>query len=497
MAFNKATHPSLLQALQMLHPGVVIPSAHQLSTTLLNMCYRDFKVKMVHKITGKKCTLYTDGWAGVNGKSVINYVLECEGETYFLESVYTGSTSHDALFLAADVKRVIESAKFTTIVAVVTDNTAANQLMWSTLQREYPEMFFHGCIVHVIHLIVKDMVSKLKWLKDLEGDCRKMVKFFKKHHLLWAELRRLQRLEEKSALVLPADTRWGTIEQCFASVLQSESILLSLVSQREFLKAKSKEQKANRRMAHDVITAPDFVPRLKRAIALLSVLSAAQKVFERSSRPISDVYRMFIELPQKYREMRMPIGELDIISGILNERFDFVYGDAHGVSYLLDPRYGGEGMDDDTREKVVEFTANWHGPELEDDASAEVLRYQAFIQKPTRELRLVKDGRVTVQEFWGGLRGFPLLRQVATRVFASGCSSAAAERNFSTHKFVHSAVRNRLKEGSVEKLVFIFFNAKNMDTDEIRHSTTLKILLSSAPKTRTIIRIARLSAIRQ
>ncbi|KAE8894866.1 hypothetical protein PF003_g21103 [Phytophthora fragariae] len=224
-----------------------------------------------------------------------------------------------------------------------------------------------------------------------------MVKFFKKHQLLWAELRRLQRLEEKNALVLPADTRWGTIEQCFASVLQSESILVSLVSQREFLKANSKEKKAKRSMTHNVITAPDFVPRLKRAIALLSVLSAAQKGYERSSRPISDVYRMFIELPQKYRDMRMPIGELGVISWILDERFDFVYGAAHGVSYLLDPRYGGEGMEDDTREKVVEFIANWHGPELEDDASAEVLRYQAFLQNATRELRLMKEGRVTVQ----------------------------------------------------------------------------------------------------
>lgn len=28
MAFNKAVHPILLHALQMLHPGVVIPTAH-------------------------------------------------------------------------------------------------------------------------------------------------------------------------------------------------------------------------------------------------------------------------------------------------------------------------------------------------------------------------------------------------------------------------------------------------------------------------------------
>lgn len=79
-----------------------------------------------------------------------------------------------------------------------------------------------------------------------------MAKFYKKHQLLWAELRRLQWLKGKNALVLPAETRWGTIEKCFASVLESESVLLSIMSGREFLKAKSKEQKAKRRMAYVV-----------------------------------------------------------------------------------------------------------------------------------------------------------------------------------------------------------------------------------------------------
>ncbi|KAE8999903.1 hypothetical protein PR002_g18325 [Phytophthora rubi] len=43
--------------------------------------------------------------------------------------------------------------------------------------------------------------------------------------------------------------------------------------------------------------------------------------------------------------MSMPIGEFGVITAILKDRFDFVYGDAHGVAYLLDPRYGGEHMD--------------------------------------------------------------------------------------------------------------------------------------------------------
>ncbi|EGZ18970.1 hypothetical protein PHYSODRAFT_498578, partial [Phytophthora sojae] len=49
-------------------------------------------------------------------------------------------------------------------------------------------------------------------------------------------------------------------------------------------------------------------------------------------------------------------------------------------------------------------------------------------------------------EFWSDVHGFPLLQNIATTVFASACSSAAAERNFSAHKFVHSQLRNRLKE---------------------------------------------------
>lgn len=87
MAFNKAAHPVFLQALQILHPGAAIPSSHQLLTTMLNASYSDFKVMMAHKLRGKKATLNTEGWTDINVKGAINHVLECEGETYFLESV--------------------------------------------------------------------------------------------------------------------------------------------------------------------------------------------------------------------------------------------------------------------------------------------------------------------------------------------------------------------------------------------------------------------------
>ncbi|ETK95805.1 hypothetical protein L915_01299 [Phytophthora nicotianae] len=100
-------------------------------------------------------------------------------------------------------------------------------------------------------------------------------------------------------------------------------------------------------MVYNVVVSSEFFPQLKKAIALLGVLPAAQKMFERSSTPILDVCRMVLELPQKYSEMNMPMSEFGIIISILDDQSNLVYGDAYGVSFLLDPQYGGEVMDEE------------------------------------------------------------------------------------------------------------------------------------------------------
>ncbi|KAG3074021.1 hypothetical protein PI124_g14090 [Phytophthora idaei] len=141
---------------------------------------------MMLKIANRRCTVVTDTWTDING-----------------------SDSHDAPYLASDIERVMAKLSFVTVAAVVTDNTATNQLVWSKLQQKHPKIFFHGCISHALHLTVKDLVQRLPWLRKLEENCRKLVRFFKKNQQLWYELKRLQHIEGKPALIFPADTRWG------------------------------------------------------------------------------------------------------------------------------------------------------------------------------------------------------------------------------------------------------------------------------------------------
>ncbi|OWY99952.1 Transposase [Phytophthora megakarya] len=73
--------------------------------------------------------------------------------------------------------------------------------------------------------------------------------------------------------------------------------------------------------------------------------------------------------------------------------------------------------------------------------------------------------QLSVLHYWNGLAQFSLLQ--AFTGFSSSCSSAAAERNFSAHKFIHSQARNRLQAASVENLMFMFFNSKNFDQEDM------------------------------
>ncbi|KAG6942363.1 hypothetical protein JG688_00018149, partial [Phytophthora aleatoria] len=160
------------EALKLLHPGVEVPSTEQLSTVFLGRAFnRSIKIVTV-TLSGKVVTLVTDCWADINGKDVVNYCAVCGIYTFFLESAYTGTQLHDAAFLTADVERIIAKYDFLDVGAVVTDNTSSNQATWKALQEKFHKPFFHGCVCHGLHLLVKDIVKKIKWMDDLQSGCK-------------------------------------------------------------------------------------------------------------------------------------------------------------------------------------------------------------------------------------------------------------------------------------------------------------------------------------
>lgn len=62
--------------------------------------------------------------------------------------------------------------------------------------------------------------------------------------------------------------------------------------------------------------------------------------------------------------------------------------------------------------------------------------------------------------YWNviGKTKYPALYVCAKQINSIVCTSAASERTWSIHRFIHSRLRNRLNTENVEKLVFLYIN---------------------------------------
>ncbi|KAG3244598.1 hypothetical protein PI124_g10636 [Phytophthora idaei] len=160
----------------------------------------------------------------------------------------------------------------------------------------------------------------------------------------------------------------------------------------------------------------------------------------------------------------LTVVELKSVKAVVRGRFDFVYGDAHGLSFLPDPRYVVGDMDMATRTGVEELLEPWYGDKRADDVILELTGYQkllvGFKRKSKRHWQLVSDNKPPVYEFWCGLPQFPLLQSVAMQLFRCAASSSASERSFPTHGYIHSKLYNSPAPERVENLVHIFFNER-------------------------------------
>ena len=160
---------------------------------------------------------------------------------------------------------------------------------------------------------------------------------------------------------------------------------------------------------------------------------------------MSDVYVSFLNLPLKFEteEAMSNLTEIEInyIQELTRSRFQFIYGDAHGLGYLLDPRYIGEKLEPKLRDELEVFIVN--SPLNNEMASEENQRLifrqftDVLISSNNQKTRNSFQCQMLVQEqkspleFWltDGTK-WPILQKLAKKVFSLAVASALSERNF-------------------------------------------------------------------
>ena len=179
---------------------------------------------------------------------------------------------------------------------------------------------------------------------------------------------------------------------------------------------------------------------------------------------MSDVYVSFLNLPLQFETEAagLLLTEIEYIKELIKSRFQYIYGDAHGVGYLLDPRYTGEKLEPKLREELEEFIVNFpldkEIPSQENKIATYRQLMEFFISANGHKARNSFHYKMLVQEQKSPLEywliygtNWPLLQKIDKKVFSMAVSSTSSERNFSTFGFVHSKLRNQLAPETVKK----------------------------------------------
>ena len=194
------------------------------------------------------------------------------------------------------------------ISGAITDNTLSNKKAWKVLKEKFPSQFFHECVSHGFHLLVKDIFlatktvhprgsgnpasypddSPFEDLLEFVLSCKEVVTFFHNHYVLKAKLKAALESAKLKALVTMALIRWRTIQGLLQSLLDADNVLNSIASEQNFVSGTTK-QKKKRQEIKDILTSPDYQADLENCLVILKPIDKWIKFFQSDQAEVSIV----------------------------------------------------------------------------------------------------------------------------------------------------------------------------------------------------------------
>ena len=172
--------------------------------------------------------IISDGWSNVCGQGIINYIISTP-QPVFDKSTDTRDNRHTGLYIADELKAVINDLGPQKVFALVTDQAAFMFAALSKVEESYPHITPISCAAHALNLLLKDIMA-LKTMDTLYNRAKEMVRYVKGHQVISAIYLTKQSEKNKSTtLKLPSNTCWGGVVIVFYSILEGKESLQEMV----------------------------------------------------------------------------------------------------------------------------------------------------------------------------------------------------------------------------------------------------------------------------
>jgi hypothetical protein len=140
----------------------------------------------------------------------------------------------------------------------------------------------------------------------------------------------------------PAPTRWCTIQACLYSILKDDRGLHCIVSHRNFIHGTSM-QKAGQIKIRKMAISESFMFNLNKSLKILKPIDKLLAMFQSDCTTISDDFKSYAILGPTLSTLGgLSADDTELPNKAGYILFEFMYGDAHAIAYVLDSRSIGD-----------------------------------------------------------------------------------------------------------------------------------------------------------
>jgi hypothetical protein len=414
-------------------------------------------------------TVAIDGWTNVRQTKVTNVVLLCCGAAYYWCSIANTYDANTATWLEQQLSPVLNElvASGVRFSALVADNEAVNDALWTQLTASFPFLIRVPCAAHTIQLVVHQIMLIRRFERCITT-VRSIIRRFEKNKADRLQLRQLQSVggEREYTLVKPCDTRWNSMLYCCERLLKL----------RRFV---------------DIIFQQDggFWAETELLCAFLQPFQVATDVLQRDSATLFDVWEQKRALEQHIVGMKARVGATVVRHALvaLKQRWEKQVNKeaTHAValfSLIADTSSITPQQFDAARQFILDFGVRYLryyslSALSEDDLRAQLLHQLgcftgrrsifASLDSHIATARRSSISSCTALDIWELFSCE--LSIVAKALLCITASEAAVERSFSQQDAVHTKRRNRLLDQAVQNELFVKFNSRALDRPADSH----------------------------
>lgn len=385
--------------------------------------------------------------------AIINLLLTTP-EPIFVKSIDTKLNSHTASYLAGILRECILENGEEKIISIILDNASANVSAMKILSKEFPQIQMHGCICHVINLLIVDF-RKLEKVAIILNEAKEVVISVKACHFTKGYLDEMG--GESLKLFVP--TRWLSAGNMFRSLISNKKNLQALAIE-DRITPKLKE------LLLKTVLSDSFWKQVIELNKIIQAINTAVSTMESDTCPMGECVNTFSDIEKSIQDIGIGhslSNEKESMQNFLRKRREMGLKPLHLAAHLLNPYNSEKPLQPEEHQSAIKFLISRAQYEKADVA----MLLSEFAQFKSREgayadnhyyAVLTNHQVLTARTWWKTFFPWSYLSQLAVKILETPPSSAAVERSFSLQKNIHSIVRNRMEHDKVHKTMYVKTN---------------------------------------